>query len=45
MLLEELLRTQGECGVELISSDEIRLIQEQWEQDKYTSLLREISIA
>lgn len=45
MLLEELLRTQEECGVELISSDEIRLIQEQWEQDKYTSLLREISIA
>lgn len=43
MLLAELLKTQEECGVELISADEIRLIREQWEQDKYTSILREIS--
>jgi len=36
--------TQDECGAELVSADEIRLIREQWEQDRYTSLLREINI-
>lgn len=45
MLLLDLLQTQEECGVELISEDEIRLIREQWEQDKYTSILRDITVA
>lgn len=44
MLLDELLSTQEECKAELISNDEIRLIQEQWEKDRYTSILREISL-
>lgn len=44
-LLVELLQTQEECGMELISADEIRLIREQWEQDKYTAILRNITVA
>ena len=45
MLLAELVRTQEECGADLIAADEIRLIHEQWEQDRYTSILRGISVA
>lgn len=44
MLLNELLKTQEQCGAELISNEEVRMINEQWEKDKFTTLLRDISV-
>jgi DNA sulfur modification protein DndC len=44
MLMNELVITQSDCGADLISNDEIRFIEEQWEKDKFTNLLRDISI-
>lgn len=42
MLLEELLKTQEELGMQLISSDEIRRIKDQWVEDKMTRSLRHL---
>ena len=42
MLLDELLQIQEETGMALISDLEVRLIREQWAQDKIGDLLRRI---
>ena len=42
MLLDELLAIQEETGMTLISDLEIRLIREQWEQDKTEDALRNL---
>jgi DNA sulfur modification protein DndC len=45
MLLDELLAIQTEAGMELISGLEVRLIREQWVQDKNQESLRELAKA
>ena len=42
MLLEQLLTVQQATGMDLISPLEIRLVREQWTQDKTQAILREI---
>jgi DNA sulfur modification protein DndC len=42
MLLDELLAIREETGMPLISDFEVRLIREQWSQDRTTQLLREV---
>lgn len=44
MLLDELLALQTQTGQPLISDHEVRLIREQWEKDKTTSLVRELAL-
>lgn len=43
MLLEELLRTQEETKMPLISDQEVRLVREQWAKDKTDSIMRELA--
>ena len=43
MLLEELLTVQQATGMDLISPLEIRLVREQWTQDKTQAILRQLS--
>ncbi len=43
MLLEELLVIREETGMPLISNHEVRLIREQWAQDRTTEIVRSIS--
>ena len=42
MLLKELLTTQTETGMQLISEVEVRLIREQWLQDKAEESIRDM---
>ena len=42
MLLEKLLTVQQATGMDLISPLEVRLVREQWTQDKTQAILREI---
>jgi DNA sulfur modification protein DndC len=42
ILLAELLEIQGQVGIELISSTEIRLIKEHWAVDESDALLRDL---
>ena len=42
LLLDELLEIQATSGMELVSNHEVRLIREQWAQDRTTEIVRSI---
>jgi len=42
MLLEELLQVQGECGLPLITTHEIRLIKDWWNRDESETVIRDM---